>query len=145
MSAGCANIHLITDTLSRRAMDSLMAGSDAFVSLHRSEGFGLPIAEAMAMGTPVIATGWSGNMDFMNPDVAACVEYELVELQQSYGPYKAGQRWAEPSIDDAAEWMRRLREDQGLATTMAEAAQRSIQAGSSPEAVGQTIITLLGR
>ena len=82
LTADRANVHLVTDVLSRQAVDSLMACSDAFVSLHRSEGFGLPIAEAMALGKPVIATGWSGNMDFMSEDTAACVGYEIVELER---------------------------------------------------------------
>ena len=55
-----------------------MAACDCFVSLHRSEGFGLAMAEAMALGKPVIATNWSGNTDFMNPHNAACIDFRLV-------------------------------------------------------------------
>src|SRR5262249_33966906 len=84
----------------------LMAACDAYVSLHRSEGTGMTISEAMALGKPVIATGWSGNMDFMNVTNSFPVRYELVELSENIGPYQAGETWAEPSIEHAAELMR---------------------------------------
>ena len=67
---------------------------DAYVSLHRSEGTGLTITDAMALGKPVIATSWSGNMDFMNVSNNFPVRYELVELQKNVGPYRAGEIWA---------------------------------------------------
>jgi glycosyltransferase involved in cell wall biosynthesis len=102
------DIHLLDATLSRHEMDSLVAASDVFVSLHRSEGFGLPIAEAMALGKPAVVTGWSGNMDFVADECAAIVGYDIVKLAHSYGPYAAGQEWAEPRIDDAVDWMRQL-------------------------------------
>ena len=67
-----------------------MAACDAYVSLHRSEGTGLTITDAMALGKPVIATSWSGNMDFMDVSNSFPVRYELVELQRTIGPYRAG-------------------------------------------------------
>ncbi len=143
LTADHPNIHLVTDILSRHAVDSLMADSDAFVSLHRAEGFGLPIAEAMALGVPVIATGWSGNMDFMSEETAACVCYELVTLERSYGPYQKGQRWAEPDLDDAAEWMRRLRSGENLARSLGEAAQRAIAGSNGPSVVGRAMAARL--
>ena len=69
---------------------SLMSSCDAYVSLHRSEGIGLTIADAMGLGKPVIATGWSGNTDFMNVSNAFPVGFRLVEIEQNVGPYDAG-------------------------------------------------------
>ena len=84
----------------------LVAGCDAYVSLHRSEGIGLTIAEAMALGKPVIATGWSGNTDFMDVSNSFPVAYRLAEIEANVGPYHGGEVWAEPSIEHAAELMR---------------------------------------
>jgi glycosyltransferase involved in cell wall biosynthesis len=142
---GRPDVHLVTDVLSRSDMDSLMAACDIFVSLHRSEGFGLPIAEAMAQGKAVIATAWSGNMDFMSEHTAACVSYELVTLERAHGPYPAGARWAEPDHDDAVEWMRRLRDDEALRAKLGAAAARSIAESSSAHVVGSTISHLLAQ
>ena len=77
---------------STREMLDLVAACDVYVSLHRSEGLGLSIAEAMAHGKPVIATGWSGNTDFMTPDNSFPVSYELVELTEDVGAYRPGRR-----------------------------------------------------
>src|SRR5262249_55488297 len=75
----------------------LMAACDAYVSLHRAEGIGLTIADAMALGKPVIATDWSGNTDFMDVSNSFPVTYRLAELDGNVGPYPAGYVWAEPS------------------------------------------------
>jgi glycosyltransferase involved in cell wall biosynthesis len=85
---------------------SLVAACDAYVSLHRSEGIGLTIAEAMGLGKPVIATGWSGNTDFMDVSNSCPVDYRLVEIEENVGPYHGGEVWAEPSVEHAAELMR---------------------------------------
>ena len=76
--------------MDRQSLNSLMANVDSYVSLHRSEGFGLPIAEAMSFGKPVIATGWSGNMEFMDDSNSFPVKYELAEIPVKNGPYKRG-------------------------------------------------------
>src|SRR5262249_31725840 len=76
------------------AVRDLMAACDVYISLHRSEGTGLTITDAMALGKPVIATGWSGNMDFMSVANSYPVQYELVEIEETVGPYLAGETWA---------------------------------------------------
>ena len=96
---------------SREEIDGLLTNCDALVSLHRSEGFGLPCAEAMALGKPVIATGYSGTVDFLSEATGFPVPYRLVELSQAIGPYEKGAIWAEPDLDAAALAMRRVFED----------------------------------
>jgi glycosyltransferase involved in cell wall biosynthesis len=87
---------------------ALLAQSDAYVSLHRSEGFGLDMASAMGMGKPVIATGYSGNLDFMDDDTAYLVDYDLELVGPGSDPYPPESRWAAPRLDHAAELMRRV-------------------------------------
>ncbi len=120
-------------------MSNLMAAADAYVSLHRSEGMGLTMAEAMALGKPVIATAWSGNTDFMNVSNSFPVRYELVELQTDVGPYQAGEIWAEPSVEHAAELMRSVFENREEGQTRGQAAKREIKAHYSEEKVAAII------
>jgi len=101
-----ANISIIDKYLYRDEINALVAHCDCYVSLHRSEGFGLTLAEAMYLGKPVIATGYSGNMDFMNTDNSYPVKYKLVPIEKDIGPYKKGCLWAEPDARHAAELMR---------------------------------------
>jgi len=106
------NIRIINKVLESEEIKTLFAAADCYVSLHRSEGFGLTMAEAMALGKPVIATAYSGNMDFMTPSNSYLVKYSLTEIDRDYGPYKKGMVWAEPDIDDAARLMRYVYENQ---------------------------------
>lgn len=105
------NIYFITEMMPKEKVNSLIACVDAVVSLHRAEGFGLVMAEAMYMGTPTIATNWSANTEFMNSDVACMVDCRLVEIEETVGPFRKGQRWANPDVDRAALYMRKLYSD----------------------------------
>jgi Glycosyl transferases group 1 len=126
------------------AILDLMAASDAYVSLHRSEGTGLTIADAMALAKPVIATGWSGNMDFMTAANSFPVRYELVELTDGVGPYRKGETWAEPSLDHAAELMRSVFDQPDTAAARGERARSDLVDGYSERPIGRLIRERLG-
>jgi glycosyltransferase involved in cell wall biosynthesis len=102
-----ANIQLIDDYLSRDQVSALLLSCDAYLSLHRSEGFGLTLAEAMAAGKPVIATTYSAPRDFFDLNNGLPVRYDLVELKEDQGPYLRGTHWADPDVAHAAEQLRR--------------------------------------
>jgi hypothetical protein len=107
--AGVGNIELIDRLLDDAGMARLLDDADIVLSLHRSEGFGLVLAEAMQRGKPVVATGWSGNADFMTAENSCPVTYRLVPARDPQGSYEhPGQQWAEPDVDDAAAHLRRL-------------------------------------
>ena len=97
--------------INKTEVNSLLKDVDVYVSLHRSEGFGLVMAEAMYLGTPVIATAWSGNTEFMNDHTACMVGYDMIELDKDYDVFKKGNVWADAHIDEAADYMVRLYED----------------------------------
>jgi glycosyltransferase involved in cell wall biosynthesis len=110
------------------------------VSLHRSEGLGLTLAEAMVLGRPVIATGYSGNLEFMNPSNSILVDYELTTLDRELVPgvtYPKGYRWARPSLEAAARAMRWVHENPEEARALGERARRSAEASLSLEAAGR--------
>ena len=92
-----SNVRIIDKVYRPDEVLSLMDACDAYVSLHRSEGLGLTMAEAMLMGKPVVATGYSGNVDFMNDSNSLLVPYQLVTLGREIPPYAAHFEWAEPS------------------------------------------------
>jgi len=130
------NVYVVDRMLSRARVNGLLASCDAVVSLHRSEGFGLILAEAMFLGKPVIATGWSGNVDFMDSGNSCPVAYDLVTLARSIGDYHAGQQWAEPDVDHAAHLMRRVVDDGAYRAQIGERARRTIRSRFSPDAAG---------
>jgi hypothetical protein len=117
----------------------LMDACDVYVSLHRSEGTGLTITDAMAFGKPVIATSWSGNMDFMDVSNSFPVRYDLVELQHNVGPYRAGEVWADPSVEHAAEQMRTVFDDREEAALRGRAARREIETNYSEAKVAELV------
>jgi glycosyltransferase involved in cell wall biosynthesis len=104
----------------------LINSCDAYVSLHRAEGFGLTLAEAMALGKPVIATGYSGNLDFMRAENSYLVPYELVDIPPGCEPYPQSSVWAEPDVEAAARLMRRVFDDRDEARRRAEQARQDI-------------------
>lgn len=123
---GYTNVYFMTETLSKVEVNSLIADMDVLVSMHRAEGFGLVMAEAMLNGVPCIATNWSANTEFMNSDVACMLDYELVELQHEIGPYKKGSKWAEPCVEQAAMYMRKLYEEREFYEKLSIAAKEYI-------------------
>lgn len=129
----------IDQYLNREDVHGLVALSDCFVSLHRSEGFGLPIAEAMYLKKPVIATNYSGNTDFMDESNGFPVKYKLIEIEKDTGPYKKGKIWADPDREHAAELMRFVYENRDLAQKKGEKASRDISFRFSPNATGEMI------
>jgi glycosyltransferase involved in cell wall biosynthesis len=120
----------------RRRYD-LLAAADCYISLHRAEGFGLSLAESMAYGKPVIATGWGGNLEFMNVGNSILIPYRLEPLVFDEGPYAAGTMWAEPDLDAAALAMRRVFLDRRWAQTIGKRAKNDVSSTLSPEAVGK--------
>ncbi len=116
------NIRVMTETLSEPELRGLIAASDVVLSLHRSEGFGLIPATAALLGVAVVATGYSGNLDFMAPESSALVRYRLVPAQDDRGVYAIpGAVWAEPDVEDASAWLKRLFADSALRARMGEA------------------------
>ena len=134
---GRDDVILLTADHSKREIDSLIAACDCFVSLHRSEGFGLAPAESMALGKAVILSDWSGSQEYTRAEHCFPIACELVELERDYGPYKRGQRWADPDIKEAAEAMRQIIAQPKLAVEIGERARRFIEGNFSPRAIGE--------
>ena len=135
--AAFPNIRLETRTLPGADRHALTACADIVLSLHRSEGFGLVPAEAMLLGVPVVATGWSGNMAFMDADCAALVGYRLVAAQDPRGVFEApGAVWAEPDVAEAAAALRRLADDPAARRALGARGQAAARArlGAGPVA-----------
>jgi glycosyltransferase involved in cell wall biosynthesis len=108
-AAAHSNVRVMEEHLSRPALWALMATADCLLSLHRAEGYGFAMAEAMVLGRPVIATGWSGNVDFMAGPDAVLVPYRLVPARDPQEIYDIpGARWAEPDLDAAAAALKAL-------------------------------------
>lgn len=119
IAASDARIRVIEETLSYADVLALYASCDVFVSLHRSEGFGFGLLEMMAFGKPVIATGWSGNMAFMNHSNSCLVGYTLVPVEPTLPVYSKEflgrtATWADADVDEAAAWMKKLIDDPPL-------------------------------
>ena len=103
-----SNVYFIDEMLSKVQVNSLINIADVAVSLHRAEGFGLVLAEAMYLGKPTIGTNWSSNIEFMNKNNSCLVDYKLVELPKDNGPFRKGWKWAEPDVKNAAFYMKKL-------------------------------------
>jgi glycosyltransferase involved in cell wall biosynthesis len=138
-----ANGTLLEGYLSRRQTNALIAASGAYASLHRSEGLGLTISEAMYYGVPVIATAYSGNMDAMTAHNSYPVPYRLVELARDHGPYRAGNVWAEPEVAAAADALHEVFTHPDAAKARGERAAHDIRTHFSAQAVGKVLAARL--
>jgi len=134
---GDSRILQIHEVLPHSENTALMQCCDCYVSLHRSEGFGLTLAESMLMGKPVITTGYSGNMDFTNPETALLVDYKLVQVQPGDYPFSRGEMWAEPNVQQACEYMRELVEDSTFAQPLAQKGVELIRNSFNTTAMGK--------
>ena len=130
---GKARYTLITERMAREKLNSLIRLCDVFLSLHRAEGFGLVMAEAMSLGTPAVATGWSANTEFMPEDAACPVDYTLVPVAGGYQYEDGTMTWAEPDVHHAARYLKRLRDDPEYCRQKAEAGQKYIREHMSVE------------
>ncbi len=117
----------------------LTALCDCYVSLHRAEGFGLVLAEAMSLGKPVIATGYSGNLDFMTSANSLLVDHRLIPIGLGAEPYPADGEWADPDIEHASTLMRQLFDDPAGARELGAKAAASIERTHSPAAAGEIL------
>jgi glycosyltransferase involved in cell wall biosynthesis len=119
-----------------REIKALVNCCDCFVSLHRSEGFGRGLAEAMFMGKPVIATGYSGNLDFMNQENSCLVDHLLVPVGADGYPFGQGQLWADADVRMAADYMRLLVDEPERAREIGESGANYIRRHNSFASVG---------
>lgn len=120
---GYENVYIICECMQKKRLNALIRLSDVYLSLHRSEGFGLILAEAMQRGTAVVATDWSANVEFMTEDTACLVKSKIIELDKDYGPYPKGTHWADPDPEDAANYLRLLYKDRKYLQEMTERAK----------------------
>lgn len=128
------------EVIDRAHVHALQRCADVYVSLHRAEGFGLGLAECMAMGKPVIATGWSGNVDFMDESNSCLVGYRLVPVGEGEYPHPDGALWAEADVEQAARHMRRLADDRAFAAGLGARAAESVARTLSPQAAAAGLI-----
>ena len=144
LSSNDPRILWLDQLLPKTELQDLYLESDALVSLHRSEGFGLCIAEAMATGLPVIATGYSGNLDFMPIGSAKLVPWHYCSINQTTGDYPRGAEWAEPSLEAATEHMRELALDRLSSQQLGWTGQRAVKVLLGPERIAEQVKQRLG-
>ena len=137
------HVLLLESYVSEHEQNGLMLATDCFVSLHRSEGFGLGPAYCMALGKPAIATGWSGNLTFMNEANSWLVPYDMTTVGPDALPYPAGAEWADPDLTAAAAAMRQVVDDPDEVARRSALARRDMATMHSPERCGQMITARL--
>jgi len=141
--AGCANIVIRDRYVTSDDYFSMLDACDCYVSLHRSEGFGLTVAEAMALGKPVISTAYSSTLEFANESNSFPVPARIVEVGDDAPPYPSHSRWADPDIAAAAEQMTRVYTDRIGAAAVGARARAGIEALHGPSARGPLLRRLL--
>lgn len=140
--ADTPSIRLMTESLSADDMAVLTASSDIVLSLHRSEGYGLLLAEAIWLGKPTVATGWSSNVEFMDPASSQLVDFDLIPVEGDGAIYRAG-RWADARIDDAAGKLARMIANDAWRAELAAATARNSHVSFDREAWLRMIRDLL--
>jgi glycosyltransferase involved in cell wall biosynthesis len=134
-----ANVHVLEGYLSPTKKNGLLASCDCYVSLHRAEGFGLTLAEAMYFGRPVIATGYSGNLDFMHDGNSHLIDYELTSIGSGAEPYPPDGEWAEPDLEQASRIMRHVFDNRAQSRELGAQAALDIRRTHSYAVAGATM------
>jgi hypothetical protein len=140
---GRDDIRVWDETLERADQMALVACVDCMISLHRSEGLGLHLAEAMWLRTPAIATRYSGNLDFMNDANSILINADLVHVEHGEGVYPSTAKWAAPDLDEAVAAMHRIVGDAALAKRLAAAGRHTMTRQPSLAETGSLISHLL--
>ena len=141
---GRPDVLVVDRLLSKPDQMALVAHADVMLSLHRAEGLGLHLIEAMWLGTPTIATRYSGNLSFMDDTNSLLVDATMVRVERGEGFFPAEASWADPDLDQAAAHLRRLLGDAGLRDRLAAAGRRTMEQQPSFEAIGRTIAAWCG-
>ena len=142
-AAAGANVTVIDATLTRSDTLALLDLADCYVSLHRAEGLGLGMAESMLLGKPVVATNYSGNTEFMTPDTAYFVDYDLVPVGPGLFPYPEGVPWAEARMEHAAALMRQVFDDRAAAKATGQRARDHARRVLDPTRFGEKMLARL--
>jgi len=130
------NIELIDRYVESEEMDALYETADVYVSLHRAEGFGLTISDAMSRGIPVIVTGYSGNMEFCDASDTCLVAYDLRPVGHNRPRYRRDDIWADPSLDDAVRAFSDMVSNYGCWLKKADHARIRLERDFSVDAIG---------
>ncbi len=137
--AGDSRIVLLDKVLTVREIGELQWCCDAFISLHRSEGFGLWIGECMARGKPCIVTNYSGNVDFTNPSNSLPIGYTMIRVRRGEYPFGEGQWWADPDLDEAVSALRSVEGSSSLRERVGTEARRHVAKYLSHPLIGSVI------
>lgn len=136
-----ADILVFDEYLSREQMHALVNECETYISLHRSEGYGLTIAEAMSLGKPVVATGYSGNLDFMNEENSILVPFKITKIGSGSEPYPKDSVWAQPDINFAAKAIRELHENASLRSSLGEKGRHTVQSEFTLERAANFVLS----
>ena len=135
-----ANVVFLDPHLPGAEVNALFASADSYVSLHRSEGLGLGMAQAMYLGKPVIGTGYSGNLEFMNAENSLLVNFTMTELEEDSGPYERGTHWAAPDVAHAASLMRWVYENRAASRALGARGATEIRVSLDPATTAREIL-----
>lgn len=144
LAANDPRIHWVERLLSEAELDEIWLRCDALVSLHRAEGFGLTIAEAMAIGLPVICTAYSGNLDFCTANSTLAIGWHPTPIRATTGDYPKGAMWAEPDGDAAVEALRTLAADPARGQDLGARGQAAVRQRLSVETLAPVLRQRLG-
>lgn len=131
------DVHIVDRYVSANDKNAMIASADCYVSLHRAEGYGLTLAEALRMGRPVIGTRYGGNLDFMNDRNSWLVDFDPIRVGEGNYPYPADAEWADADVDQAARFMQEIAADPERAAARARLGAAEMAELHSPHGAGR--------